>query len=66
MLAGDELYNKAKRLSDHYNRDIAITFPAQPLSFRASFRAKIAQQSSVSQFAKMLIVDYQLRNIHLR
>ena len=38
--------------------DIAITFPAQLLSFRACFRAEIAQQSSVSQFAKMLIVDY--------
>ena len=33
------------------NRDIAITFPAQLLSFRACFRAEIAQQSSASQFA---------------
>ena len=47
-----------KRLSDHYNRDIAITFGAQLLSFRACFRAEIAQQSAVSQFAKMLIMDY--------
>ena len=58
LVGDDELYDKAKRLSDHYNRDIAITFPAQLLSFRACFRAEIAQQSSVSQFAKMLIVDY--------
>jgi len=59
QLAGDdELYDKAKRLSDHYNRDIAITFPAQLLSFRACFRAEIAQQPSVSQLAKMLIVDH--------
>ena len=59
QLAGvDELHDKAKRLPDHYNRDIAIMFPAQLLSFRACFRAKIAQQSSVSQLAKMLIVDH--------
>src|SRR4029434_3134004 len=56
LVGDDELYDKAKRLSDHYNRD--IPFPAQLLSFRACFRAEIAQQSSVSQFAKMLIVDY--------
>ena len=59
QLAGDdELYDQAKRLSDHYNRDIGITFGAQLLSFRACFRAEIAQQSAVSQFAKMLIMDY--------
>ena len=46
------------RADDHYNRDIAITVPAQILSFSACFRAEIAQQSSVSQLAKMLIVDY--------
>ena len=51
-------YDKAKHLSDHYNRDIAIAFLAQLLSFRARFRAEIAQQSAVSQFAKMLIMDY--------
>ena len=45
---------------DHYNRDIAITFPAQLLSFRACFRAEIAQQFSVSQLAKMLIVDHSV------
>ena len=46
------------RANDHYNRDIAITFGAQLLSFRACLRAGIAQQSTVSQFAKMLIMDY--------
>src|SRR4029434_9971537 len=46
------------RAYDHYNRDIAIMFGAQLLSFRACLRAEIAQQSSVSQLAKMLIVDY--------
>ena len=60
LVSDDELYDKAKRLSDHYNRDIAITFPAQLLSFRACFRAEIARQSSVSQLAKMLIVDYHV------
>ena len=54
----NELYDQAKRQSDHYNRDIGITFGAQLLSFRACFRAEIAQQSSVSQLAKILIVDY--------
>src|SRR4029434_4632800 len=58
LIGDDDLYDKAKRLSDHYHRDIAITFPAQLLSSRTCFRAEIAQQSSVSQFAKMLIVDY--------
>ncbi|KAK9954687.1 hypothetical protein ABG768_016736 [Culter alburnus] len=59
QLAGDdELYVKAKRLSDHYNRDIGFMLPAQLLSFRACFRAEIAQQSSVYQLAKMLIVDH--------
>ena len=43
-----------------WDRDIAITFPAQLLSFRACFRAEIARQSSVSQLAKMLIVDYHV------
>ena len=38
LVNDDELYDKAKPLSDHYNRDIAITFPAQLLSFRACFR----------------------------
>lgn len=59
QLAGDnEPYEKAKRLSDHYNRDIVIMFPAQLLSFRACFRAEIAQQSSVFQLTKMLIMDH--------
>ena len=40
-------------------RDIGITFAAQLLSFRACFRAEIAQRSSVSEIAKMLIVDHQ-------
>src|SRR4029434_152982 len=44
--------------SDHYNRDIGITFPAQLLSFRACLTSEIAQQSADSQFAKMLIMDY--------
>lgn len=39
----DELYEKAKRLSDHYSRDVAIWFSAQLVSFRACFRAEIAQ-----------------------
>ena len=57
--AGDDKpYDQAKRLSDHYNRDKWIMFGAQLLSFRACFRAEIAQQSAVSQFAKMLIMDY--------
>lgn len=59
QVAGDdELYEKAKRLSDHYNRDIAPTFPAQLLSFRSCFKAEISQKSSVLQLAKMLVVDY--------
>ena len=58
FLGDVELYDKTKRLSDHYNRDIGITFGAQLLSFRACFRAEIAQQSAVSQFAMMLIMDY--------
>src|SRR4029434_1824646 len=58
LVGDDELYDQAKRLSHHYNRDIATPFPAQLLSFRACFRAKIPQQSSVTQLAKMLIVDY--------
>src|SRR4029434_7962946 len=58
LVYNDELYYKVKRLSDRYNRDIAITFLAQLLSFSACFRAEIAQHSSVSQLAKMLIVDY--------
>ena len=41
LVGDDELYDKAKRQSDHYNRDIAITFLAQLLSFRACFRAEI-------------------------
>ena len=53
----DELFGKAKVLSDHYDRDIAPTFPAQLLSFRSCFKAAISQQSSVQQIAKMLIVD---------
>ena len=52
-----ELFGKAKALSDHYDRDIAPTFPAQLLSFRSCFKAAISQQSSVQQIAKMLIVD---------
>ena len=40
------------RANDHYNRDIAIMFGAQLLSFRAFLRAEIAQQSAVSQFAE--------------
>ena len=58
QLAGDdELFGKAKVLSDHYDRDIAPTFPAQLLSFRSCFKVAISQQSSVQQIAKMLIVD---------
>src|SRR4029434_1437946 len=52
----DELFGKAKVLSNHYDRDIAPTFPAQLLSFRSCFKAAI-KQSSVQQIAKMLIVD---------
>ena len=50
-------FGKANVLSDHYDRDIAPTFPAQLLSFRSCFKAAISQQSSVQQIAKMLIVD---------
>ena len=54
----DHIAHHCLRANDHYNRDIAITFGAQLISFRACLRAEIAQQSAVSQFAKMLIVDY--------
>ena len=50
-------FGKANVLSDHYDRDIAPTFPAQLLSCRSCFKAAISQQSSVQQIAKMLIVD---------
>ena len=59
QLAGDdELLEKARRLSDHYSRDIAPTFPTQLLSFRSCFKAEISQKSSIFQLAKMLVVDY--------
>uniref|UniRef100_A0A3B3RTZ4 HAT C-terminal dimerisation domain-containing protein n=1 Tax=Paramormyrops kingsleyae TaxID=1676925 RepID=A0A3B3RTZ4_9TELE len=59
QIAGDdELFEKAKRLSDHYSRDIAPTFPTQLLSFRSCFKAEISQKSSILQLAKMLVVDY--------
>ena len=63
QLAGDdELHDKAKRLSDHYNRDIGDAFPAQLVSFRACFREKITKESSsltVLKLAKMLCLDHQ-------
>ncbi|QQP54121.1 Uncharacterized protein FKW44_006841, partial [Caligus rogercresseyi] len=63
QLAGDdELHDKAKRISEHYNRDIGKAFPAQLVSFRTCFREKIAKESSsmtVLQLAKMLLLDNQ-------
>ena len=63
QLAGDdELHDKAKRLSDHYDRDIGMAFPAQLVSFRACFRENIAKQSpsmTVLHLAKMLLLDHQ-------
>ena len=59
QLAGDDaLFEKAKRLSDYYARDLAPTFPAQLLSFRSCFKSEIANKTSILQLAKMLVVDY--------
>uniref|UniRef100_A0A087XM22 TTF-type domain-containing protein n=1 Tax=Poecilia formosa TaxID=48698 RepID=A0A087XM22_POEFO len=45
-------------LSDHYSRDITPSFPAQLICFRTSFRDQIAQQKSVVDLTKMLIVSH--------
>lgn len=59
LRAGDqELHQAARRLSDHYSRDIGPSFPDQLLCFRASFRDLIPKQKSVPDLAKMLLVNH--------
>lgn len=58
LASDDDLFEKAKRLSDHYARDLAPTLPAQLLSFRSCFKSEIEQKTSILQLAKMLVVDY--------
>jgi len=59
-LATDEdLYEAARRLSEHYSRDLGPSFPAQLLSFRTCFREHIKNQKTVMGLAKMLMVNNQ-------
>ena len=64
LVGDDELYDKAKSLSDHY-RDIAITFLAQLLSFRACFRADCSAGLSLP-ICQDADCGLSLRNIHLQ
>ena len=54
----EELYEMARRVSDHYSRDIDCSFPGQLVSFRACFKEQIARQTTVLNLTKLLIVDH--------
>ena len=55
----EELHQAAQRLSEHYSRDIAPSFPEQLLSiFRTCFRDQIQKQNSAADLAKMPIVNH--------
>lgn len=54
----EELHQAARRLTEHYSRDIAPSFPGQLLSFRTCFRDQIPKHKSVADLAKMLIVNH--------
>ena len=57
--AGDEdLYGAARRLREQYSRDLAASFPGQLLSFRTCFRNMISKEKSISDLAKILIVNH--------
>ena len=59
MEAQDEqLYQAARRLREHYSRDLAASFPGQLLSFRTCFRNKITEEKTISDLAKILIVNH--------
>ncbi|KAK0140154.1 Zinc finger MYM-type protein 1 [Merluccius polli] len=53
----EELYEAARRLSDHYCRDIDSSFAGQLVSFRTCFKEQISRHTSVISLAKLLIVD---------
>ncbi|KAI4828236.1 hypothetical protein KUCAC02_022341, partial [Chaenocephalus aceratus] len=44
----EDLHQAAQRLREHYNRDIAASFPGQLLSFRTCFRDQIPKLKSVA------------------
>ncbi|KAK0139198.1 Zinc finger MYM-type protein 1 [Merluccius polli] len=54
----EELHQAPRRLTEHYSRDIAPSFPGQLLSFRTCFRDLIPTQKSVMDLAKVLIVNH--------
>lgn len=57
--AGDaELEQAARRLSEHYSRDIDPSFPGQLLCFTTSFKDQIPKQNTVADLAKMRLVDH--------
>src|SRR4029434_8092108 len=56
--ANDELFDQAKRLFDHYNRNIGITFGAQLLFSGPSLEQRLLSSPQSLNLPKMLIMDY--------